>query len=286
MLTEQYHFTKEAAMDQIINEIIEKLKLLFYDTPTIALAGAHAKGVADSGSDIDIFIFGNEPTPYEYRKEIIENFCDDPTQAYISETYDRPFGGNIDFIYKGIPIEVVARCKGSMEEKVDRAIRGEFEIIPQTWTSNGYYSFIYLSEVSFLKPILDEDGWLQSLKDRLSVYPPALKANIISTFMRRAHTWIGNFHYETALPRTDVLFIAPIVVNTLMNMVQVIFAINEIYFTGDKKLERALHEMPYCPALLLENLDSLLSFPHDEVHLKRQAELLKRIYSDLQQHIE
>ena len=69
-----------------------------------------------------------------------------------------------------------------------------------------------------------------------------------------------------------------------MNMVQVIFAINEIYFTGDKKLERALREMTYCPALLLDNLDFLLSFPHDEAHLKKQAELLEQIYADLQQH--
>ena len=272
-------------MDQIINEIIEKLKLMFHDTPTIALAGAHAKGVADGGSDIDIFIFGNDPIPYEYRKEIIETFCDDPSRCYVSETYDRPFGGNIDFIYQGIPVEVVARCKNTMEERVARAVRGEFDIIPQTWTSNGYYSFIYLSELSFLKPILDEDGWLQNLKNQIAVYPPALKANLISTFMRRTRTWIGNFHYQTALPRTDVLFVAPIVVNTLMNMVQVIFAINEVYFTGDKKLERALREMPYCPALLLDNLDFLLRFPHDEAHLKKQAELLEQIYADLQQHI-
>ncbi len=271
-------------MQQIINEIVEKLKLMFYDTPTIALAGAHAKGVADSSSDIDIFIYGNEPTPYEYRKEIIENFCDDPSRCYVSKTYDFPLDGNIDFIYKGIPIEVVAHCKSKMEEKVARAIRGEFDIIPLTWTSNGYYNFIHLSEVDFLKPILDEDGWLQNLKNQLTVYPPALKASIIKTFMYRAGTWIGNFHYHSALPRTDTLFIAPLVVNTLMDMVQVIFAINEIYFTGDKKLERALRKMPYCPALLLDNLDFLLTFPRNAEHLKRQAELLEQIYADLEQH--
>ena len=270
----------------IIQEIIEKIKLMFNDTPTIALAGAHAKGVADSGSDIDIFIFGNEPTSYEYRKAIIEEFCDDPSQCYVSETYDRPFGGNIDFIYQGIPIEVVARYKNRMEENVARAVRGEFEIIPQTWTSNGYYSFIYLSEVDFLKPILDEDHWLQNLKSQIKVYPPALKANIIQTFMSRAGTWIGNFHYRTALPRTDSLFIAPIVVNTLMNMVQVIFAINEVYFTGDKKLERALREMPYCPALLLDNLDLLLNLQKDSDRMTQQAEILEQIYNDLKAHID
>lgn len=172
-----------------------------------------------------------------------------------------------------------------MEESISRCLKGQFEIIPQTCTSNGYYTFIYLSELNFLKPILDADGWFMDLKSQISSYPPALKPSIIQTFMRRAGTWIHNFHYRSAIVRKDILFIAPIVVHTLMDIVQMIFAMNEIYFTGDKKLETSLRAMPYCPKALLEHLDFLLQYCKDSAMLEKQAAILEQIYDELQNRI-
>lgn len=272
-------------LNKLLPPILERLNLLFEDTPTIALAGSHAKGLADDASDIDLFVFGNHPKPYAQRKALIETFCDSPDQAYVSETFDRPYGGNADFVYRSIPVEVVVRLKSQMEETVSRCLQGDFDIIPQTWTSNGYYSFIYLSELNFLKPLCDEDAWLHSLKASIRVYPPALKKRIIQVFMGRASTWIHNFHYQSAIARQDTLFIAPILIHTIMDMIQVIFAVNEVYFTGDKKLEAALRKMPYCPSDLTENLDLLLNCPKDDLLLQKQADLLARIYQDLQHHV-
>jgi len=54
-------------------------------------------------------------------------------------------------------------------------------------------------------------------------------------------------------------------------MVQVVFALNERYYTGDKQIARKLAALPYCPAGLLDNLPFLLTdtvgfirkLPHD-----------------------
>lgn len=124
-----------------------------------------------------------------------------------------------------------------------------------------------------------------NLKSQISSYPPALKSSIVQTFMHRAGTWIHNFHYRSAIARKDTLFIAPIVVHTLMDMVQVIFAMNEIYFTGEKKLETSLRAMPYCPKSLLEHLDFLLQYCKDSAMLEKQAAILEQVYHELQGHI-
>lgn len=275
-------------MDQEISALIaalaEVLKELFEDDPVIALAGAHAKGTADRSSDLDIFVFGRELRPLAFRQKLIEDICDGGCTPWVSESLDLPWGGSADFTYKGIKVETVLRTQAQTEQAISRCLKGDFDIIPQTWTSNGYYTYIYLSELEFLKPIHDPGGWLERQKQKAAVFPPKLRAAIIDTFLGRTGTWIGNFHYASAIEREDTLFIAPIVVHTLMDMVQVIYALNGRYFTGDKKLGTALRQLPYCPHQLLDNLELLTAFPKDRDILRRQAEILTNVYHELEEH--
>lgn len=273
-------------LERKIREISGILRELFYDEPVIALAGAHAKGAADSDSDIDIFLFGYRPKPYEKRKKVIEEFSDNPTECFVSEHFDYPWGGSVDFPYQGTPVEVVVRLIPETEKILSRCAEGEFEIIPQNWTSNGYYTFVYLSEIRFLKPLQDPEGWLEQNKRKLETYPEKLKQSIFSTFLKRAGTWIDNFHYASAVKRQDTLFTAPIVLHTLLDLIQVIFAVNEVYFNGDKKLEKTLAELPYCPEKLLKNLDFLLKTEKEQAVLEAQAALLKELYLEVREAAE
>ena len=86
--------------------------------------------------------------------------------------------------------------------------------------------------------------------------------------------------------RADILFTAPIVLHTVMDMIQVIFALNRIYFTGDKKLEAALSKMEYCPAALLSNISFLMSAPRDSEQLGLQRQLLRQIRDELSEKTE
>lgn len=267
----------------ILEELVATLKQLSYDDPVIAVAGSHAKGQADSHSDIDLFLFFRNPKPYEERKRILQQFSDDGTQPWITENFDYPWGGSADFTYQGIPVETTVRLIPEAERIAANCLRGEFSIIPQTWTSNGYYTYIYLSEFSFLKPLYDPQGFLAKYRKMVEVYPPKLKRSILRCFLQRAGTWVSNFHYKTAVTREDSLFVAPIVIHTLMDMIQIIFALNERYYPGDKKLEQALKSLAYCPAQLLENLDFLLTLSKDTTHYQQQRELLTAIYQELTQ---
>lgn len=269
-------------MDQKIEALVEVLKQTTKGTCAIALAGAHAKGVADASSDIDFYIFAEEAQPMELRRALIESIADPGTTPWLDETFDAtPWGGGMDFMYQGTPVEVTARTFDRMNRVVDGCLAGEFEIIPATWTSNGYYTFIYLCELSFIMPVYDPEGTLAALQKKAAVYPEALRRSIVETFWGRANTWLDNFHYESAIERQDVLFTAPIVLHTILDLVQVIFALNHTYFSGDKKLEVALSKLPACPAILLKELRFLLSAPETAESFARQRALLHLIRDEL-----
>ncbi len=274
----------DAALEQKIQELIDVIKQTTDGRCAVALAGAHAKGAADASSDIDFFVYADGARPYDERMKLIASKADAGTHPWLDRTFDAtPWGGSTDLMYKGTPVEITARTISNTQKIVTDCLDGRFEIIPATWTSNGYYTYIYLCELSFVKPVYDPDGVLAELQQQAKQYPPKLRKAIVDTFMARAGTWLENFHYESAIKRADLLFCAPIVQHTVLDMVQVIFAINQRYFTGDKKLEQALQSMAICPRELLEHLPFLLSTPRDGQKLDRQRQILRRVYQELKE---
>ena len=97
--------------------------------------------------------------------------------------------------------------------------------------------------------------------------------------------WFGNYHYESAIKRKDILFTAPIVLHTVLNFVQVLFAYNCVYFQGDKKLEEALSKLPYCPAVLLDNIEFLLCARSNVEILQKQYDILQTVRDEMSSKI-
>lgn len=271
----------EKSIQNKIDRLVEILKNTVNGDCAIALAGSLAKGIADMNSDIDLFLFTDNPKPYEERLQIIRQYADADTNPCVTDNFNLPWGGSIDFTFEQTPVEVVVRIISQMDKRVNDCLEGQFEIIPQTWTSNGYYTFTYLCELSFIKAIWDPTNLIQNYKTKITPYPLKLKKNIIDCFMGRASTWMDNFHYQSAIRRQDILFTCPIVLHTILDIIQVLFAYNEVYFIGDKKLELALSKLNYCPSELLDQLELLLSAPKNTEQLLRQSEILSRIINEI-----
>ena len=276
----------EMTVAEKIDTIVELLKQTAAGPCAVAIAGAHAKGTADSSSDIDIYLFADSYKPYAERSALIKSIADPDKFAWISENAeDAPWGGSMDFTLAGTPVEVNFRTFAMVDRNLDDCMDGRFKIIPATWTSNGYYTFIYLSELSFIRPIWDPENRLAAYQQRVHHYPEKLRQSIMRIFMERTETWLDNFHYDSAIGRCDTLFTAPIVLHTLMDMVQVIFALNRRYFTGDKKLEKALSSMAICPSVLLAELPFLLNAHQNAEGLERQRQILRAARNELYQAI-
>lgn len=265
----------DTALQQKLDALVQVVRQTADGPCAVALAGAHAKGMADAASDIDIFLYAQQAKPLAERRRLITAAADPGTTPYLDPDFEAtPWGGSMDFRYQGTPVEVAARTLALTDRRLQEGLNGQFEIIPATWTSNGYYTFVYLSELHFVRPVYDPDGILAAYKQQVAQYPPKLRRTIANTFFWRANTWLDNFHYQSAIQRADIWFCGPIVMHTVLDMAQVVFALDETYFTGDKKLLRALAALPSCPAVLLENAALLMSAPPDRQQLAHQRELL------------
>lgn len=272
--------------EALIAGLLPMLKELNVGDCSIALAGSRATKTDDAISDLDLYLYFEEMKPQNEICAQLLPVAEAGKDYYVSKDFmSEPYGGAINFSYCGVPVEVTAKPRDKLLRGVEQCLAGEFEIIPQTWTSNGYYSFICLSELSFVRPLWDPDGFLHTQQERIRVYPEKLRRSILSCFFERASTWIGNFHYDSAVRRGDYLFTAPIVLHTVLDMAQVLFALNRVYFTGDKRLEAALCALPYCPPLLLDNLPLLLQAAPDAAVLRKQQEILTLVHAMLREKI-
>ncbi|OGO81647.1 MAG: hypothetical protein A2Y21_09555 [Clostridiales bacterium GWC2_40_7] len=264
-----------------INEIAEMLKTTSEGNCTITLAGAHAKGLADEYSDIDIYIYYENPKSYETNKQIIETFADGRRATVTPDHVSHDVGGFYIFNYKGTLVEVTTRLYENALKRINECLDGQFEVKPAGWTINGYYTFTYASEISYVKPLWDPSDFIENTKKIIYPYPQKLKKKILEIFGGRVNSFSSNREYINAIRRRDLFMANYYVDSILLNMVQVIYALNDAYFTGDKQIAKKLAALTYCPNKLLENLEFFLSSHNDCDRLEQQRNLLCGIIAEL-----
>ena len=271
----------------IINEIIPICKEVVCGKYAIALAGAHAKGMADINSDLDIFIYTEGMQPYDIRKASIEGIADNTNDIYVSEEIDKePWGGCIDFRYKGYAIEITIYSLDNIRGVVDECLQGKIKVYPAFWTLQGYYNYMCLSEIDFIKPLDDIYTIISDLKQKIVIYPLKLKRAIIDEFWYKSNVWPDNFHYISAINRMDIIYTSGIIQQTLHSIVQVLFALNEKYFCGDKKIEKQLSDLEICPRCLVDNIEFLLNSPKNADLLQQQRKIMIEIISEIRIEID
>jgi len=264
----------------VIDELLPLYKQVLRGKYAIALAGAHAKGSADGNSDLDMFIYTEDVASYEAREAVFQK--PGIEQLWISpDIVTQSWGGSIDFVYNGLKVETTIKQWSQLSKLVEECLSGSIRIAPETWTLNGYYNYICLSEIDFVQSIEDSYQMLSSLKEKIKTYPPALKRAILDHFWPKSRMWIDNFHYLSAIERMDIVYTSGIVNQTIHNMTQVLFALNENYFRGDKKLESQWRKLGFCPAALIDNVEILLTARRDVGHLKRQRDILKEVAEEI-----
>ncbi|MBN2392371.1 MAG: nucleotidyltransferase domain-containing protein [Anaerolineae bacterium] len=229
----------------------------------IALGGAHAKGVDDQESDIDLYVFAREILTAEERRKLCEDFgVDGATLTAWGDDAEFIQAGS-DFYFHGQKVECWFRNIDYIDAIIAECQAGIVKHSLLTWTVMGFYNHCTLSDLHNMRPIDDPHGILARWHSKVGVYPPKLREAIISRYTRAAQFWPDNFHYKSAVERADAIYTAGIVQQVIHNLIQVVFALNRTYFPGDKKLEIALNHLAIKPQRFTERIQGLL-FPGDE----------------------
>jgi len=249
----------------------------------IAMGGSYAKGTADAGSDVDLYLFSNAVLPNRQREQITSAFSCEAEEITCWGAAASPINAGTDFRFRGRRVECWLRDSPYVEQAIaecrDGVVRREFV----TWTPNGFYNHCCLSDVNVMVALEDPTGMVARWKSQVATYPERLRAAILSRHLASAQFWPDNFHYRSAIERGDVVYVTSIVHQIVHDLIQVLFAVNGVYFPGDKRLEEALAHLAARPSNLSEKLSTLLclSAPVTKEALHSQRETLCALIAEV-----
>jgi hypothetical protein len=225
----------------------------------IALGGAHAKGVDDAESDLDLYVFASEILSCTERGRIIGAVpgVEQLTAWGADEQFEQ---AGSDFVLQGMKVEVWFRSSEYITAIVKACQQGVVQRDYVAWTVMGFYNHCTLSDLSKMRLLDDPSGLLAGWQSAVEIFPPVLRARIIREHYWAARFWPDNFHYMTAVKRCDIIYTAGIVQQSVYNLIQVLFALNAQYFPGEKKMQAALEQLALKPANFTRRIQALL-FP-------------------------
>lgn len=225
----------------------------------VVLGGSHARGAARPDSDVDLGVYyrhGSPPRVGDVRA-VVERFAAaPPTVTGFYEWGPWVNGGawletavgRVDLLYR--ELDHVARV-------IAAARRGEIEWHFGQQPPYGFRSVIYLAETAVCAPLHDPQGAIATLKKDVAQYPEALRRAIV-----QGSLWSAEFtHWNgTKLAaRGDVYATAGCATRALCELTQVLFALNRLYFIGDKGALEEIDALPIRPAAYGERARALLA---------------------------
>jgi hypothetical protein len=197
----------------------------------ISVGGSLGKGTWDSQSDVDFRLFTDHKSisPNQNPERFVDYF------AAIQRWKEK--GINIDGVWW--------RTVGEIDAAIDSWFSGDIRPGERVWTIWGYY---ILTDINNQYVIEDPSGIIAAWKDRLKIYPPALKQAILAKNLASLRYWRTDYHYAHKVERADVVFLAGISSKLVHEVIQILFALNETYYVGDGSNLRFIEKFKIAPA--------------------------------------
>lgn len=224
----------------------------FPQVKAITISGSLASGAADSGSDIDLYIYTTTPIPAEERMALIRKL------GPASGTYNEPFwGADGDEWYhaeSGIRADCIYFNADWMEEQISRVL-DRFE------ASQGY-STCFWHNVRQSRALYDPQGWYARLKEKASQpYPEELRQSIVAfnhPTLRRVTT---SYHQQLskAVKRDDPVSVNHRLTEIFHNYFDILFAVNRVTHPGEKRLLSFAGKLPRLPESMEADVRAVLA---------------------------
>ncbi|TGL38952.1 nucleotidyltransferase domain-containing protein [Leptospira perdikensis] len=261
---------------KILGDIVDDLKQLD-GVVALVLGGSYSTGNANENSDLDIGIYYHEKTPFSIEgiKNISKKYQIDDTLTvtdfYVWGTWVNggawihTTSGEVDLLYKNID-----QIKRTIESSKNGIFENDYEQQPPY----GFSSVIYLAETHYCIPLYDPENIIQKLKNEVKDYPLKLKQTIIQNSL-----WSAEFTLWQAdkfAKKSDLYNTVGCISRALKNIVDALFAINELYSMGDKNAIKVLEDALKQPEKLVETIEQVLSVNQNS--LKNNVGVLRNLF--------
>jgi len=223
----------------------------------LVLAGSMSTGLADEGSDYDLYVYTREAVPLEFRAQLLK-----PLAARLelhntfwewSDEWVEPEGTVFDLMYRS--------CNAIEADVETRLGRGEGSL---------GYSTCLCHSILQATPVFDRRGWFHALQDRLksTPYPDRLVAGIIQKNLPVLGSIIHSYEQQirSAFRRRDQISLHHRTAAWLASYFDILFAANRLFHPGEKRLLAELEKLPSAPDLTVEDVRTICS---EAVNLER-----------------
>lgn len=217
----------------------------------VALGGSAVSGVADSGSDIDLYVYAPDPPPIELRTELARSY--DPAP----EIDNQAFGPGDEWgdYTSGLAVDLIYWSPAWIEEQLARVLIAHLPSIG--------YSTCFWRTVRSSMPLVDPTGWFAALQKKANQpYPEPLRQAIIANNWPLLRDARSSFLHqiERAIARDDAISVQHRTAALLASYFDILFALNRVPHPGEKRLLAFAHaECAVLPPDLEHQVSDLLA---------------------------
>ncbi len=249
----------EALLDNIKN--IDNVEL-------IMLGGSRAVGEYDETSDYDIYVYAKGNIPLKDRQKALA-----PYFQYIE--WGNQFWEEEDdgILINGQEVEIIYRDIRFINDKLNDTFV-EYK--------QGYgYSTCFIFNILKSVVIYDKHRIMPRIKDKYNDYPQSLKNRIINENIQLIDDKMPSllFQIEKAVNRGDLISINHRLATYLEIYIDILFAINEQFHPGEKRLLKYIADLPIKPENIENNIKNILLHIFSEP--QKSISLLHLIYNQL-----
>lgn len=248
-----------AAMTPLIADLAENGR------GAVALAGSRGKGRADAQSDYDFRVYA-----HDYRAPDIRH----------TEQWNRFEAARLDWEAKGIRMDGVwMRSYAGVHRDLAAWIDGtpvpkEFE-----WTIWGYQ---LPTDLFNQQIIYDPEGQLADWRAQLATYPERLRTALLRHYREILAYWAGDYHFASKVVRRDLVFLVGLTGKLANAILQVVFALNRVYYPGDGWNLPMAAELPLVPKDFISRMEAIVSPGQDPGAWSRQRQNIIAMVMDLE----
>ena len=193
----------------------------------VALAGSGVAGTADEQSDLDLYVYAEEPVAMADRIAIATRFA---IRREVGNDFWEPGDEWID-AQTGRHVDVMYRTPDWIEEQLERVlVRHEASV---------GYSTCFWHNVLHSTALFDRSGWYRDLQAAAArPYPKPLRRTIIAKNHPILRQTLSSYlaQIERAVRRGDSVSIQHRVTALLASYFDILFAVNELPHPGEKRL--------------------------------------------------
>jgi predicted nucleotidyltransferase len=226
----------------------------------VTLGGSVARGTGDEASDLDLGIYYRPyARPAIQALRTLAQTLDDrhlPNLATAYGEWGRWIDGGAWLTIEGRRVDWLYRDLDRVRGCIAAGEAGQVVIDYQPGHPHGFASHIYAGELHLGRVLFDPDGVLAVLKQRVAVYPSALRGAIVGRFL-----WEARFSLDLAakpVARGDVAYVAGCTYRCVASLLQALFALNGQYLVNEKGALREARDLPVLPVDFAERAEAVL----------------------------